>query len=615
MIGCLRGMRDTAGGFIRLPRGWYGESERHSKAASLGWHRRKTGLAPLYYEKLLEIHQQRTRRARIKDERLRAKDTIEKQETYEGEDSYFTHSWAEQPGRKDIEGIDTPKETKTKGKEYLEDQHKQAFKNRFYDQMNEERRNDKDSLFPLYNALHNLETAKMVNYQGANNSREDRYKELSFAFHDAEKVGRRAEAEKLINEYNRVMGDNLSVDMLEYERTRMPISTMKVIQERKDKEKSLDLAKKQLAKEKNRLTSKELDYKERETTKKMIETLECNIDVLEKDLGFKSKKEQKTDKEKFMATVSKEDIDYDLARNAYRNMSFVPEERARQVQEDYVAHMEYMYDNLSQYAENEQQKEILLEELEEYKKRFLEKRGALLSRQSGLASTMITGPANFPVKQQRKRNEIYDRKRNEFVEWGKKAETIIKRKINKGKTEEERTDELLNDIERDLKMASITEIKGEKVPSYIKTNAKARIVGRIDTLMYNGEVEQVDMILNKIEEDQKELGKNVFTKRHRIWKSTEKAKKIASKEKKEGTKKLLEFSHGEIINNYDDERIQIVFDGKPPSEVRTALKSEGWHWSRKNMAWQRKNTWYAEGSAKSIINKYYEVEEKEQEED
>ena len=92
-----------------MPKGWYGESKRHSEAAKLGHQRKRLGLPPLYYEKLLEIHQQRQRRARMIDERLLAKDTLQQKEVYKDEDSYIAHSWAKDPGRRDIEGIDTPR--------------------------------------------------------------------------------------------------------------------------------------------------------------------------------------------------------------------------------------------------------------------------------------------------------------------------------------------------------------------------------------------------------------------------------------------------------------------------------------------------------------------------
>jgi len=42
-----------------------------------------------------------------------------------------------------------------------------------------------------------------------------------------------------------------------------------------------------------------------------------------------------------------------------------------------------------------------------------------------------------------------------------------------------------------------------------------------------------------------------------------------------------------IVENADENRIQLIFDGKPPAEVRTILKSQGFRWSRYHTAWQR----------------------------
>lgn len=42
-----------------------------------------------------------------------------------------------------------------------------------------------------------------------------------------------------------------------------------------------------------------------------------------------------------------------------------------------------------------------------------------------------------------------------------------------------------------------------------------------------------------------------------------------------------------IVENADENRIQLIFDGKPPAEVRQILKSNGFRWSRYNTAWQR----------------------------
>ena len=42
-----------------------------------------------------------------------------------------------------------------------------------------------------------------------------------------------------------------------------------------------------------------------------------------------------------------------------------------------------------------------------------------------------------------------------------------------------------------------------------------------------------------------------------------------------------------VVENADENRIQLIFDGKPPAEVRSILKSQGFRWSRYNTAWQR----------------------------
>lgn len=47
--------------------------------------------------------------------------------------------------------------------------------------------------------------------------------------------------------------------------------------------------------------------------------------------------------------------------------------------------------------------------------------------------------------------------------------------------------------------------------------------------------------------------------------------------------------------------MQIFFDAKPAEDLRTALKSAGWHWSRTEGAWQRKLTPAAIASARHLL--------------
>lgn len=42
-----------------------------------------------------------------------------------------------------------------------------------------------------------------------------------------------------------------------------------------------------------------------------------------------------------------------------------------------------------------------------------------------------------------------------------------------------------------------------------------------------------------------------------------------------------------LVQNVDENRIQIILDGKPKREIRTRIKKQGFRWSRYNGAWQR----------------------------
>lgn len=68
-----------------------------------------------------------------------------------------------------------------------------------------------------------------------------------------------------------------------------------------------------------------------------------------------------------------------------------------------------------------------------------------------------------------------------------------------------------------------------------------------------------------------------------------------------GTNTDIEFDGGRIVRNVEQNRLQILFDEIPADDLRTALKSHGFKWSRKNEAWQRQLTRNAIYDAKRIL--------------
>lgn len=51
-----------------------------------------------------------------------------------------------------------------------------------------------------------------------------------------------------------------------------------------------------------------------------------------------------------------------------------------------------------------------------------------------------------------------------------------------------------------------------------------------------------------------------------------------------------EFDGGRVVVNTAENRLQVIFDGKPDADVRTELKGEGFRWAPSQGAWQRQLT-------------------------
>lgn len=57
----------------------------------------------------------------------------------------------------------------------------------------------------------------------------------------------------------------------------------------------------------------------------------------------------------------------------------------------------------------------------------------------------------------------------------------------------------------------------------------------------------------------------------------------------------------QIVRNAEQNRLQILFDGKPDEDTRAALKQNGFRWSPRNGAWQRQLTDNAERAARRAL--------------
>jgi hypothetical protein len=62
------------------------------------------------------------------------------------------------------------------------------------------------------------------------------------------------------------------------------------------------------------------------------------------------------------------------------------------------------------------------------------------------------------------------------------------------------------------------------------------------------------------------------------------------------------FDGGEVVMNKEENRVQILFDGKPDEQTRGVLKSHGFRWAPSQGAWQRQLTDNAIAAARKVTN-------------
>ena len=57
-----------------------------------------------------------------------------------------------------------------------------------------------------------------------------------------------------------------------------------------------------------------------------------------------------------------------------------------------------------------------------------------------------------------------------------------------------------------------------------------------------------------------------------------------------------------VVDNVEDNRLQLFFDGKPEEAIRSDLKSKGFRWSPRNGCWQTHRSEWANRKALTVLN-------------
>lgn len=276
---------------------------------------------------------------------------------------------------------------------------------------------------------------------------------------------------------------------------------------------------------------------------------------------------------------------WEAAYNAFYSTSYVPEERAAQYIRDYEKELNA---DLANMPESEK---------EHYITKYKDWVRTLFAKHSRIMSAMITGPARFPTRRNEKANNSYDAAYKEFREWREKALKAIARRIEEAKPAEQRESEEWERLKSSIR-SSASVIKGINEGTergYNKALFVSSIYGKVETYAKRGDVAMVEKAIAFIRELNKQS--SIITERHKFFKLAEMAKAACEAQEVKADKEdvEIEFESGKVVKNFSEDRLQIIFPGKPDSETISKLKSNGFRWSPRFVAWQRQLT----------INAYY----------
>lgn len=242
---------------------------------------------------------------------------------------------------------------------------------------------------------------------------------------------------------------------------------------------------------------------------------------------------------------------------------------------------------------------------EEYYTKFHSWVAEILAKESRVASAFVTGPAKFNSARNEKANNVYRKACEDFDAWREKRIKAIHKSIENAKTEEQRNEERWASIraEIDRTVENIIDIDVNNAP-YHRALFVNSIYNKAETLARNGDKEMLYRYVEHVKEWNTKVKKPLVTSRHKFWKLNELCDKcIARNEERAGRENITIKRDGySIVKNFADDRLQIIYDGKPDRTTISNLKSNGFRWSPSNMAWQRQLTSNAYYAAARVVD-------------
>lgn len=307
---------------------------------------------------------------------------------------------------------------------------------------------------------------------------------------------------------------------------------------------------------------------------------------------------------KIEITGLEKDISREEARRAYHGTSFSPEKRGDCTVDSYIATMEKLAAFIAGNAKDDKQKEIAQGVFDNLRERYKNKTLACVHAQSRCLSPMITGPANFPTRRNEKANAAERKRSNEWLEFHDNLEKYALKNLQACYTSGEKQDSELEEYRK-------------KVEATEQLQATMKLVNKL----HKAYLKKPDTDLSVLSESMQKLVKNykpqyswiphpfapyqLTNNNANLKRMRARLKELEFKEEQraDGGNKTFEYQGLQLVQNFDEDRLQLIFHDKPEDAARRELKSHGFKWSPRFNAWQRKLTNNAMYSVRLLASK------------
>lgn len=222
--------------------------------------------------------------------------------------------------------------------------------------------------------------------------------------------------------------------------------------------------------------------------------------------------------------------------------------------------------------------------LEIYCRKLAENMNASYSIEARCPSILISGGGNFPVRKKEKQNAARDRN---LEEWNYIQGLLDKiRSVGTGGISSD-DPQAVEKLEAKLAKLEKQQELMKAANAAIRMKDPAKGDAKLAELGYTPE----DIAKLRAPDFCGRIGYPAYALQNNNANIRRIRGRIAElKKRTENIPKGWEFDGGQVVVNTAENRLQIIFDGKPDADIRTELKGEGFRWAPSQGAWQRQLT-------------------------